>query len=1259
MKRAAKCPNWIPFPYRIRKPEVSIDLGTWARQAGRGTSQCWYTHRRGRCGCFLSLRRLLWAAIVAWTGSGSRRLGVVALLASVPIALPSAARANLAISGITITVDSAPPNPWTTTIGTGPSTASGTTVTLGPNAQVIVGNANAISLGDNASITLSGGALVKNTAFNTSGLYGTGGNTIEFKNNSTLTVQAGGTVYAAGPAGNAEAVAAGGVGNVIINYGTIRADNAGVFFSDTFGGVNTVINEVGGVIQGRSTTASVIGTYASAANFTNKGTIIGSLSFAGGANDQLHIYTGSTITGAINGGTGGNNLMTLNGTGSDVMSGALTNWRTLIKQDTGTWTLTGSLGNNGGALPLAVEVQAGTLGLTGNNASFNGTMAVDPAGTLQGTSSTLTPAITNNGLVDFVQPTNGTYAGTISGTGAVAKDGSGVLTLTGANTYSGGTIFNAGTVAVSVDSNLGALASPLTFNGGTLQITNSFNLSANRPITLNTPGGTVDTQGFTTTIAQNITGVGALTKAGVGTLTLTGANSYTGGTTITQGTLQLGNGTTNGSIIGNVANSGALAFDPATGTTISFGGVISGSGAVNQIGTGTTVLTGANSYSGGTTITAGTLQIGNGGTAGSITGNVTDNGALAFDRSDSVAFAGIIAGAGGVTQIGTGTTILTGSNTYSGGTTISSGTLQIGNGGTTGSITGNVTDNGTLVFNRSGDKKTSDGVISGSGNVVKLGTDTLVLTANNTYSGRTIIQDGTLVAGVPSSTQTTSFALGTGDVFLQRGTLRTPSLDPLIINVGRNYTQGSNGTLAIGVAGVDGRDYDHVQVQGNASLNGTLAVSSLSNFHPVDGNAFEILRTGGTRSGEFAAITDNLNTNSHLHRFDIYAPNGFTLLYLALPGPPTPPTNDVVPLPLPPIQPDKPIPAPVLLDILDPSVEQLTSIFEVSFSGANTQRFKLDERFDDIQRGSTGFVSNLPPAPPPVENTGTGKSLAEKQPVLQPTRENRWGVWANGWGDWVSVSNDGFAKGYDFTTGGFIIGVDYRITDHFAVGVMGGYAYTATNLQPSGDIDVNTGRSGLYATYFDHEFYINAAAYGGYNSYSTSRQELQGMANGSTNSGEFSIWAESGYDFHFGDFAVGPMGALQYTLVHVDGFSEQGSLLPLQIHSDQEASLRTDLGARASYTWHLGNVVIIPTLTVAWEHEYFYSPLPVTVSSVEFPGQSATLFGPAEGHDSAIINAGAALQFTPRFSTYLGYQGQLGRDHYNSNAVTGGFSFSF
>jgi outer membrane autotransporter protein len=473
---------------------------------------------------------------------------------------------------------------------------------------------------------------------------------------------------------------------------------------------------------------------------------------------------------------------------------------------------------------------------------------------------------------------------------------------------------------------------------------------------------------------------------------------------------------------------------------------------------------------------------------------------------------------------------------------------------------------------------------------------------------------------------------------------------PMLVNDGTLDSTGSgmtiNGTLMDMPSSetIIASSSSEIKVNGKADLGGELVLD----IAPKVGLSEIVLYANKGISGEFSKVVDPLNSKN-LTDVTIYAKNGVDEVFL-------PPGEGEISL-----KTSMPVGAKNLVVFsLDPTAEQLTSLFEIGFSGANTQRFKLDERFDGIQRGSTGFVSNLAPAPASVTTTATGKETAAKQAVLPPSpAKNRWGMWANGWGDWVSVSNDGSAQGYNFTTGGFIIGVDYRITDHFAVGVMGSYAHTDTNLQPSGDVDVSTGRGGLYATYFDYGFYINAAGYGGYNSYSTSRQALLGMANGSTNSGEFSIWTESGYDFHFGDFTVGPMGALQYTLVDVDGFSEQGSLLPLHIQSNQETSLRTDLGARASYTWHLGNVLVTPTLTVAWEHEYFYSDLPITVSSVDFPGQSATLYGPSEGHDGAIINTGAAFQFTPRLSTYLGYQGQLGRDHYNANAITGGFSFSF
>ena len=87
-----------------------------------------------------------------------------------------------------------------------------------------------------------------------------------------------------------------------------------------------------------------------------------------------------------------------------------------------------------------------------------------------------------------------------------------------------------------------------------------------------------------------------------------------------------------------MTNNGSLVFN--RGNTYTLGGTISGTGSVTQQGNGTTVLTAANTYTGGTTITAGILQLGAGGTTGSIVGNVSNNGALAFNRSDTYTYGG-------------------------------------------------------------------------------------------------------------------------------------------------------------------------------------------------------------------------------------------------------------------------------------------------------------------------------------------------------------------------------------------------------------------------------------------------------------------------------------------------------------------------------------------------------------------------------------------------------------------------------------------
>jgi fibronectin-binding autotransporter adhesin len=531
-----------------------------------------------------------------------------AFLTLLSAALPVTAWGNCTTNGTTVSCDSNPPNPYTSTIGTGPSTAPGTTVTLGPNAQVVVPNGNAISLGNNATINIGSGALVKNTAFNTGGLYGTGGNTIELNNNGTLTVLAGATVYSTGPVSNAEAVAALGVGNTIDNYGTIRADSAGVFFSDTFSGSNTIINEVGGLIQGPSTTASVIGTYASTVNFTNMGSVIGSLNF-NGRNDQLHLYTGSSVTGSISDG-GGSDALTLNGAGSGTLTSAISNFETLTKQDVGTWTLTGSI-SGGGSLPLAIAIQGGTLVLTGANTYAGGTtlsggtltvgnnsaLGTAPLSMASGTAlsflSTGNFMVANNiaiaGDPNFAPPggtvqiltgmiSNGNAPGTLN------MQGPGTLVLTGADTYTGGTTLSGGTLTVGNNRALGP--GPLSMAAGTtLSFLNNFtfvgnNISIAGDPNFAPPGGTVQ---FLTGVISDGTAPGTLNTQGPGALVLEGNNSYTGPTTVNAGSLSIdgdqtaaagpttvaggatlgGTGTIGGNV--NVASGGTLAPGAASG----------------------------------------------------------------------------------------------------------------------------------------------------------------------------------------------------------------------------------------------------------------------------------------------------------------------------------------------------------------------------------------------------------------------------------------------------------------------------------------------------------------------------------------------------------------------------------------------------------------------------------------------------------------------------------------------------------------------
>ena len=269
------------------------------------------------------------------------------------------------------------------------------------------------------------------------------------------------------------------------------------------------------------------------------------------------------------------------------------------------------------------------------------------------------------------------------------------------------------------------------------------------------------------------------------------------------------------------------------------------------------------------------------------------------------------------------------------------------------------------------------------------------------------------------------------------------------------------------------------------------------------------------------------------------------------------------------------------------------------------------------------------------------------------------GAFITGVGDWVGVGGDYNAHGYDVQTGGFTLGVDYKIGDHFAVGLMAGYVGTGVDLTDGGRVFVDGGKLGLYATAFAGGFYTDFAVTGGYSSYDMHRSALEGTARSDTDGGDLNVLVGTGYDWKVGGFSFGPTASFNYTYVGISGFTESGSLAPLSFGAQGQESIRSSFGFKASYDLKFGGIAIKPEVSAAWQHEYGDTTYALDSSFASGAGNVFSVTGPRFGRDSALIGAGFSIQWNERFSTYVYYDGELGRTNYNSQSVSGGFRFSF
>jgi len=478
----------------------------------------------------------------------------------------------------------------------------------------------------------------------------------------------------------------------------------------------------------------------------------------------------------------------------------------------------------------------GTLTLGGVNTYTGGT--VISAGSLVGTTTSLQGIITNNGTLVFNQNTNGTFSGVLTnGTGFLVKEGSGTVTLTERSEYSGGVFINGGAFSINGINRFGTIDATVHLNSGTL-ITTAF-IDSGRAFVIQAGGGTIDTGANNMTIGA-MTGTGAFTKLGSGTLTTGNFDNGTGTISVSAGTMVINPTFTRTLASGGTIN-GVLRLGSAQSYNFA-GGTFGGTGSIQVAATGTSLRT----TSGNSPVINPNIQLNSSDAAGPFRVNI---GAVS---ATTVTLNGIISGNSDVRFAtvdggGTGTIRLNAANTYTGNTEINFGTtgvLRLGvanalptttgvtwgvsensgsldlNGNnqtlayiaTTENDTGGIANTGAaavLSINQSinttfGGRigQTFDSMpstLSGWNNnisVVKSGSGTLTLAGQSTYSGGTTVNEGALLVANNS-------ALGSGAVTMNAGsTLATDGT-----TIANNFTIGTAGGFAPGdnvfVAGWD------------------------------------------------------------------------------------------------------------------------------------------------------------------------------------------------------------------------------------------------------------------------------------------------------------------------------------------------------------------------------------------------------------------------------------------------------------------------
>ena len=1133
-------------------------------------------------------------------------------------------------------------------------------------------NFNNTSTAGNATITNNGGLNFNNSSTAGNATITNNGN-LNFNNTSTAGNAAVANSAVAvtdfsssfGPNGHgklsAGSIAGGGTFNLGANELTVGSNN-----------LSTVVS---GVISGSGGSLVKIGTGTltlSGANTYTGGTTISS--------GTLQVGNGGA-SGSIVGDVLNNGVLAFNRSNTATFSGAISGSGAVQQIGSGTTILTGANGYTGNTLVSGGRLQFGD-GSAGGSNTLGGNLTVTG-----GTLAIQTPATVN--IARAVTFADNTALSIVAGTNSPALSAGSVSIGSGVTFNIGGIDSASQLDKVLIDTRSGisgdfANVTVGGFSGTVDYLTVSTHKSANNLQYLASyglswfAGNNLARGTFTLTNATDTFTVGtaltdqaanpatgwngsSLIKAGVGTLTLTADNTYTGGTTIAGGVLSVSRDANLGAAPGGLTfTGGTLAttasfdtarlialtqagnFDVANGTELGLTGVVSGGGNLVKQGGGTLRLdNGANAY-GNTLVAAGTLI----GHAGSISGNIGNAGTVIFNQATDASFAGDVGALNGtrgtMVKRGAGTLTLTGMSSLD--WTISAGSLV----SSAGRFGGNaaIASGASFTFNQTANAAYA-GVLSGNGGFNKTGTGLLNLTGDSSaFSGTTLVQVGTLAVNGLLGGMLDVLAggrlqgIGTVGSTTVNGTVAPGnSIGTLTIAGSITFNPGSIYEVEINAQGQS----DKIVASGTATINGgtVQVLAGAGNYAPQ--TRYNILTaTGGlTANSTFSGVTTNLAFLTPSLSYD--ASN----VWLTM-------TRNNIDFKAIGVTPNQ-IAAGGGVESLGFGNSIYNAVSNLSAPQARSAFGQLSGEINasakttmiDDSRFVRGAVNDRIRAAFDRVGAANGAvtTYIDGKPVTVAATTDHLAVWGQGFGSWGNTNGDGNATRLNRSIDGFFIGADAPAFDNWRFGAVAGYSAThfdVKDYRSSGWSD--NYHVGLYGgTTWGALAFRTGTAFTVHDITATRSVILPGLSDtltGHYNAGTAQVFGELGYGINAGAARFEPFANLAYVSLHTDAFTEKGGAAALTSAATATDTTFSTLGLRTSTTFDIGGTVLTARSVVGWRHAFGDA---TPFSTMRFAsGGDFTIGGVPIARNASVVEAGIDYALSPKATLSVTYGGQFG-----------------